>query len=42
MSVLQIPILFGLGALALVLLGLGYDVLLAWWMERERARRWYK
>ena len=42
MDVLQIPLMFGLGVLGLVLLGLGYEMASAWMMERERARRWSK
>jgi len=40
MDVLQIPLMLGLGAIALVLLGLGYEMASAWWMAKERARRW--
>lgn len=36
MDVLQIPLLFALGALGIALVGLGYDMLSAWW----KSRRW--
>ena len=42
MDVLSIPLLFALGALFIVIAGLGYDMLSAWWWVRERPRRWTK
>ena len=39
MDVLQIPLLFGLGVIALALLMLGYEMASAWFAERN-ARRW--
>jgi len=40
MGILSIPLLFALGALFIVLAGLGYEMASVWMMERERARRW--
>ena len=42
MGILSILLLFALGALFIALAGLGYDMLSAWWLARERSRRWVK
>ena len=41
MDVVQIPLIFAYGALAVVLLGLGYEMASAWLAERQY-RRWSK
>ncbi|WP_256366104.1 hypothetical protein [Thermococcus sp. ES12] len=42
MDVLQIPLLFAYGVLALVLIGLGYEMASAWLSYRKASRRWSK
>jgi len=39
MDIVQIPVIFGFGVLGLVILGLGYQVVSAWWLAREKSRR---